>query len=328
MSNQPTDATVEPVAPAAPLAPMAKRKLLEAAEGTSFDAFTLRDWGTLAAIAAIWGSSFLLISIGLGTEADPHFAPGLVALLRVAFGAATLVMFPKARKKIADRSDRIRIFVLGWIWIGVPFLLFPFAQQHVDSSVAGMINGGVPIMSALWGTVLLRRLPAKTQAIGIALGFAGIVGVSYPSLGGSSASAYGAMLLLIAIFMYGLSTHLVVPLQQKYGGLAVILRAQLSALVLIAPVGLWQVSDSTFAWGPLLAMVPLGVLGTGIALVMMAALVGRVGGARGSVSIYLVPIVSIVLGVTLNSEVVEPIAYAGMALVLLGAWLTSRAVKR
>jgi drug/metabolite transporter (DMT)-like permease len=322
------EAAPEPIAPAMHLAPMAKRKLLEAAEGTSFDAFTARDWAALLGIAVIWGSSFLLISIGLGTDTAPRFAPGVVALLRVLLGAATLALFPKARKKITDRSDRVRIFALGWIWIGVPFLLFPFAQQHVDSSVAGMINGGVPLTAALWGTLLLRRLPARTQAVGIALGFVGIVGVAYPSLGGSSATAFGAMLLLIAIFMYGLSNQLVVPLQQKYGGLAVILRAQLSALVLIAPVGLWQLSDSTFAWGSLLAMVPLGVLGTGIALVMIADLIGRVGGARGSVAIYLVPIVSIVLGVTLNSETVQPIAYAGMGLVLLGAWLTSRAVKR
>ena len=118
--------------------------------------------------------------------------------------------------------------------------------------------------------------------------------------------------------MYGLSTHLVVPLQQRYGGIAVIWRAQLSALVLITPVGLWQLPRSAFEWGPVLAMVPLGVVGTGLALVWMADLAGRVGGSRAAVAIYLVPIVAIALGVLVRDEAVSPLALGGMVLVLLG----------
>jgi drug/metabolite transporter (DMT)-like permease len=125
--------------------------------------------------------------------------------------------------------------------------------------------------------------------------------------------------------MYGLSTHLVVPLQQKYGGIAVIWRAQLSALVLVTPVGLWQLPESSFAWSSALAMIPLGVLGTGLALVWMADLAGRVGGSRASVGIYLVPLVAIALGVLVRGESVAPLALGGMVLVLVGAFLTSRA---
>lgn len=301
----------------------ARRRILEAGEGATADAFALRDWGALVTVAAIWGSSFLLIELGLRS-----FAPGLVALLRVGMGAATLALFPAARRSVTDRGDLLRIAMLGWIWIGVPFLLFPIAQQHVTSSVAGMINGGVPVASAVWSTVLLRRLPGRLQRIGIVVGFAGIVAVFLPQLQDSAATAFGASLLILAVLMYGLSTQLVVPLQQRYGGLAVILRAQLSALVLITPVGLWQLPDSSFSWTSLLAMIPLGVLGTGIALWLMADLVGRVGGERGSVAIYLVPLVSIVLGVTFLAETVATLALVGMALVLLGAWLTSRADRR
>lgn len=322
-----TDAACAPDADTATEAPTdpptGRRRLLEAGEGATADAFAVRDWAALLAIAMIWGSSFLLIELGLRS-----FAPGLVALLRVALGAATLALFPRARRPIGDRGDLLRIAVLGWIWVGIPFLLFPIAQQHVTSSVAGMINGGVPITSAIWSTILLRRLPGRIQRVGIVVGFVGIVGVFLPQLRESEATAFGAVLLLVAVALYGLSTQLVVPLQQRHGGLAVILRAQLSALVLIAPVGLWQLPMSSFSWTSLLAMVPLGMLGTGIALAMMADLVGRVGGARGSVAIYLVPVVSIVLGVTLLGEVVAPLALAGVGLVLLGAWLTSRAEHR
>lgn len=300
-----------------------RRRLLEAGEGASFDAFAPRDWGFIAAIAVTWGSSFLFIAIGLDS-----LAPGVVSLARVGLGALTLSLFPRARKRIEDRSDLVRIAVLGQLWIGVPFLLFPIAQQHVDSSVAGMINASMPIAAATWGIVLLRRLPGRIQLVGLLVGFLGIVGVFLPQLRESEATAFGALLLLAAVVMYGLSTHLVVPLQQRYGGIAVIWRAQLSALVLIAPVGLWQLPASTFTWSSAAAMVPLGVVGTGLALVWMADLAGRVGGSRAAVAIYLVPIVAIALGVVVRDEAVSPLALGGMVLVLLGAFLTSRAEQR
>lgn len=303
--------------------PSAPRRLIEAGEGTSLDAFEPRDWGFIAAIAVTWGSSFLFIAIGLDA-----FAPGVVSLARVGLGALTLSLFPRARRPIGDRGDLLRIAFLGQVWIGIPFLLFPIGQQHVDSSVAGMINASMPIAAAAWGVLLLRRLPGPSQLGGLLVGFTGIVLVFLPELRESEATAFGALVLLAAVVLYGLSTHLVVPLQQRYGSLAVIWRAQLSALVLIAPVGLWQLPDSRFAWPSALAMVPLGVVGTGLALAWMAGLAGRVGGSRASVAIYLVPLVAIALGILVRDEQVAPLALGGMVLVLLGAYLTSRADRR
>lgn len=87
------------------------------------------------------------------------------------------------------------------------------------------------------------------------------------------------------------------PLQQKYGSLPVLFNAQLAALVIVIPFGLIQIPGSTWARASALAMIPLGALGTGLAFVLMATLVGRVGGPRGSIAIYFVPVVAIVLGV-------------------------------
>lgn len=103
-----------------------------------------------------------------------------------------------------------------------------------------------------------------------------------------------------------------------------LLRAQLAALVLLLPFGLWGLGGSTFTWPSVLAMVPLGVLGTGVAFVFMTTLVGRVGGPRGAVATYFIPVVAIALGVLFLDERVAPAALAGTALVVAGAWLTSR----
>ncbi len=286
--------------------------------GTHQDSFGMSEWGLLSGVALIWGSSFVFMAIGLDA-----FNPGVVTLARVSLGAMTLALIPKARAGI-DREDRSRVFLLGIIWIGIPLMIFPIAQQWIDSSVAGMLNGAVPITSAVFATILLKRLPGWRQLLGIGVGFFGIVAISAPGLAQSSGTALGTLLVVGAVVLYGLSTNLAVPLQQKYGALPVLLNAQLAALVIVLPFGLAQIPGSTWAWPSALAMIPLGVLGTAVAFVLMTTLVGRVGGPRGSVAIYFVPIVAMVLGVVVRSDVIERIAIVGIVLVLLGAWITSR----
>lgn len=309
----------DPSAPTQPAeAPAPRRRLVETSGGTISDAFGATEWGLLSAVAVIWGSSFLFMEVGL--EA---FRPGVVTMARVALGALALGLVPRARAAV-DREDLPRVVLLGMTWVAVPLSLFPIAQQWIDSSVAGMINGAVPITTAVWSTVLLRRLPGRMQLVGIVLGFAGVVAIFLPELRGSSASALGASLVVLAIVLYGLSANMAVPLQQRHGALPVLFRAQLAALLVVVPIGLWQMPGSTFAWGPALAMVPLGTLSTGLAFVCMATLVGRVGGPRGSVAIYFVPVVAVALGVMVLGERIAPLALLGTALVLLGAWATSR----
>jgi drug/metabolite transporter (DMT)-like permease len=276
------------------------RRLLEAGSGSRTEAFGAQEWLLLSGIALIWGSSFLFIDIGLET-----LRPGVVALARLALGVATLALFPAARRPV-DREDLPRVAFLGVIWAGLPLLLFPVAQQWIDSSL------------------LLRRPLGRTQTLGLLVGFAGVVAIFWPELQGSRATTLGAALVLLAVACYGLAVNLAVPLQQRYGALPVLLRAQLAAVALLLPFGLWSLPGSRLAWGPALAMLPLGILGTGLAFVLMTTLVGRVGGPRGAVATYFIPVVAIALGVVFLGERVAPAALLGTALVLAGAWLTSR----
>src|SRR5699024_565293 len=82
-------------------------------------AFTLRDWGLLVAVALMWGSSFILIKVGLH-----DFSPEAVAWLRIAFGALALTLLPGARRPLRHRRDWGPTAVLGVIWMAVPFTLF------------------------------------------------------------------------------------------------------------------------------------------------------------------------------------------------------------
>jgi drug/metabolite transporter (DMT)-like permease len=286
------------------------------------DAFTPGDWGLLVSLALIWGASFVFIEIGLES-----LSPAQIAFLRVALGTAALALNPASRRRV-ERRDWPRLVLLGLTWMGVPFILFPIAQQSIDSSLAGMLNGGVPLWAALVATIVARRLPPRGVLIGLAAGFTGIVLVSLPTLDTEGSSTAGALLIVLATVMYGFSLNVAVPLQRRYGSLPVMLRAQSVAAAFTLPFALAGVGSTRPTVASMAAVTVLGVLGTGIALAMMATLAGRVGAARGSIAIYLVPVVAIVLGVTLRDEAIAPLALLGTTCVIAGAVITSRSQRR
>ena len=298
--------------------PVRRRRLLEGGIGTRSEAFGPVEWALLAGIGLIWGSSFFLIDIAL--EA---FRPGVITAGRVILGATALSLLPAARRPI-EREDLPRAAFLGVIWIGIPLSLFPIAQLWIDSSVAGMLNGAMPLATAAWSALLFRRAPARVQVAGLVVGFVGVVAISWAQLQGSEATLLGTVLVLAAITLYGLAANIAVPLQQRYGALPVLLRSQLAALVIVIPFGLFHLPGSHWSGEAALAVIPLGALGTGLAFALMATLVGRVGGPRGSVAIYFVPLVAMALGALVLDEDIARSAMAGTALVITGAWLTSR----
>jgi drug/metabolite transporter (DMT)-like permease len=292
--------------------------VLSTSVGTHRGAFTLLDWMLFVGIGVIWGSSFLLIAIGL--EA---LEPGLITWLRVALGASVLWLVKAARTPVA-REDRPRILALSFLWVAVPFTLFPLAQQWITSALTGLINGALPIFATATGALMLRRLPGPTQVVGLTIGFGGVSAIAGPSLAEGSSEALGVLLVLAAVGCYGVAINIAAPLTQRYGSLPVMARMLGLATLWTAPFGVVGLAGSTFAWGSLVAMVALGAIGTGFAFVVMGRLVGRVGSSRASFATYLIPVVALALGAVFLDEVVEAISVAGIALVIGGAMLASR----
>lgn len=294
-------------------------RLLSTSHGTNREAFSGADWALFLSLVLIWGGSFLFIAIGLD-----HFHPGLVTFLRVGFGAGTLALVPRARRSPVGKEDWPRVAVLGLIWIALPLSFFPIAQQWINSAVTGMLNGAMPIFTALVSVALLQELPGPRQGLGLLVGFAGIAAISVPSAEGGGTAVIGVLLVLAATICYAFATNLVAPLQQKYGSLAVLARVQWVALVLVTPYGLIGLAGSEFAWSSLAATLAVGVLGTGLAFVLMGTLTGRVGATRASFITYVIPVVALVLGVVFRGDQVAGAAVAGVVLVIIGALLASR----
>jgi drug/metabolite transporter (DMT)-like permease len=279
--------------------------------------FGALEWALLAAAAIAWGASFYFIEVGLD-----HFEPGAVAFLRVLFGAAVLALIPAARRPV-ERADLGGVALLGAVWMAVPFVLFAIAQQSIDSSLAGMINAAAPLFTAAIAAVLVRRLPSRIRGTGLLIGILGVAVISIPSIEGGS-SGLGVALVAIATFLYGCAFNLNAALQRRNETLPVVLRAQLAALVLLAPIGAVGIAGSEFAWSSAAAVFVLGTVGTGAAFVWFAILTARAGATRASLTTYFLPVVAIALGALALDEPIRAYALAGTALVLSGAYLATR----
>jgi len=285
---------------------------------TTSAAFSTTDWAVFGAIGAIWGASFLFIAIGL--EA---FEPGVITLLRVSLGALTLRLLPGSRMRLVP-EDRRRMLALSIIWVGIPFTLFPLAEQHINSAVTGLLNGATPMFAALFAVAFFGSRTTGPQLGGLVVGFGGVVLISLPSLGEGSSQVTGVVLVLLATVCYGLAVHLAAPLQVRYGSRPVMARMLALATIWTLPYGLLSIPSSRLELGPLVAVVVLGVVGTGLAYLLMGTLVSRVGPTRASFITYMIPVVSLLLGVVFRDDHVEAPALVGVVLVVVGAVLAGR----
>ena len=280
--------------------------------------FTGLDWLLSIGMALTWGSSFILIDVAID-----HFHVAVVPLGRTAFGALALIVLPSARQRI-DRSNYPVLLVLGGTWMAFPFLLYPLAEQTVSSSIAGMMNGALPVVVAVVTAIWTTTMPSSRRVLAIAVGFTGILLIALPSIdSGDAASPQGIGFLLLALVSYAVSTNLARPLQAKYNPASLMLHVELVACVLSLPYGIYGISQSNFAWSSLMALIALGALGTGYAFTLFSVLLKRTGIARSMIPTYFTPVVGTILGVGLNNEPLVWLSVLGMGVVVVAAWLTS-----
>jgi drug/metabolite transporter (DMT)-like permease len=277
------------------------------------------DWLLLAVPGLIWGASFLFIAEGLDA-----IAPNGLTFVRILVGFAALAFVPAARRSLAT-PDRAGIAWLGLLWFAFPLSMFPFAEQRISSALTGMLNGATPLFTAIVAAILARRAPSPGIAVGLLVGLTGAVLVAWPSLGEGRSSLEGVVLVLLAVIAYGVALNIARPLQQRHGALPVIWRAQAVALVLTAPLGLPDLAAARWSLRPLLALLALGALGTGLAQVLVTVAAGRLGTTRASATTFLIPPVALVLGVLVRDERVALLSVIGGAACVAGAWIIRRA---
>ncbi len=270
-------------------------------------------------IAIIWGSSFLWIAIAID-----HVATPVVPLARCLFAALALACVPGARRMI-DRADASMFAVTALVWMAIPFLLYPIAEQTVSTSVTGMLNGGLPVVNTVVTALFTSTFPSLVRIVAVSIGAVGIAMISLASVSGDAgADGRGVALLLVALLSYAVASNISRPLQAKYGTMPTMLWVAVFGTAWSMPLGLAGLPDSDFTWAALGALVALGAVGTGLAFAIYGVLLQRAGPVRGMIGIFFTPVVGLVLGVTFRNDELHAVAVVGMLVVIAGAVLTSR----
>jgi drug/metabolite transporter (DMT)-like permease len=288
-------------------------------DADSIGHFGISEWAMTAAVAAMWGSSFLWIAVAID-----HVEASVVPLGRCAFGAAVLVMFPAARRRL-ERRDWPRFVLLSILWMAIPFLLYPIAERTVSTSITGMINGGLPVVTAVVTAFWVRRAPSPLRIVGVLVGFAGIAVISITSVDeGTSADPKGIALLGVALLSYAVAANVAQPMYRKYGSFAPMMWMAIIASVLSLPYGVVGLVRGGFDLKALGALFMLGAIGTGIAFALYGVLLARAGTVRGMIGIFFTPIVGAILGVAVRGDSLHALAVVGMSIVIVGAVMVSR----
>jgi drug/metabolite transporter (DMT)-like permease len=269
--------------------------------------------------SSIWGSSFLMIKYSL-----EELNPSDIAIYRILIGALFINIFVRAKENIV-KTDNIKIFIISFFWMALPFYMFGIAEQTITSSLAGLINGSTPIFVAFIAVVFYKLKVTKIQVLYI---FTGFIGVGLISLsGGINEVSFeiGFLYALIASISYGIAVNMVEPLIQKYDSLIVIKMviryAFLISLIMLGPTASFKLPTVEVS---LIPMLILGIGGTGIAFLTYYKLLESVGRISSSFVVYMIPIFSIFFGYQFLNEITNSIQFIGIGVILSSAFLYSR----
>ena len=281
-----------------------------------------RDTFDLVLLASIWGSSFLFMRV-----AAPAFGP--VALVEVRMVAGALVLLPLlvAREGLgALRTHARPIAVISVLNFAAPFLLVTYAMLTLTSAFTSMLNGTVPMWTALIAALWFGERVRPSQWVGLAIGAIGVLvlvgdkielnrsGANWPET-----LAVGAALL--GMMFYGLSANVARRTLVGVPPLAPATGSQLGTAVLLAPAALLMWPAQPPSAGVWAAALVLGVLCTGFAHLLYFRLLARIGAMRAANVTYLIPLFATLWGTVFLAEPLTLRLVIGGAIVLAGTAL-------
>lgn len=279
----------------------------------------------IAALALLWGSGFFWIKLSL-----VGLSPFQLTFARLALGALVLGCLVAGRRLRVPREPRMwgHLAIAALISNAVPYTLFALAEQTVPSSLAGTINATTPLWTAVLAyTVGVDRLRCRRRVLGLIVGFAGAVILLAPWNIAASESLLGVLACLGAAVSYGLSyVYQARYITNRGYSPPVLAFGQLCAATVLLALTLPVTSDRPLRLegSVLLAILVLGVLGTGAAYVINYALITTEGPTTASVVTYLVPVVAVTLGLLVLREAIGLHIFLGTALILSGVALVQR----
>jgi drug/metabolite transporter (DMT)-like permease len=292
------------------------------------------------ALVLIWGSSFLLMKVGLESLSAVQ-----ISALRILSGAAVLALLLLVRGGRLPTGARVwgHLVVCGFFLGALPFTLFALSETRISSALAGIGNAATPIATVLAALAILpgeRATGRRLVAVGV--GFLGVITIMQPWTATDRPDLVGFAMALAGGASYGVGW----TYNRRFlsgvdlGGLSQPTATLLTALVLMVPVtvawalfqpeglaAIWSYDTpdaGMWPWLPLVCVLVLGLVGTGFAYTLQFDVVRGAGPVVGSTITYLIPVVSVLLGVLVLDERLGPWQVLGFVIVLGAAWVINR----
>ena len=276
-----------------------------------------KEWTAFIGLSLAWGSSFLFIKIAI-----QEVGPFTLAGTRVAIGAAALVLTALAmRSKVNLSRNQVRsLFVIGLFNTAMPFALISWAEIQLDSGVASILNGTVPLFTAIIAYFWLKEEQlSRRKIIGLLIGFAGvIVVISRDGLAGFQFNIGSQVAMLIATASYAFAA---VYIRKTSPGIPLVIQA--AGTLIFASILLWAgallfespvvVPTLSITW---IALIWLGIVGSFVAYLLYYYLLNSAGPTKAVMVTYIFPVVGVALGVLVLGESLNIQMVFGTALVI------------
>lgn len=287
-------------------------------------------WFLFTALCLIWGSSFILMKLGMFTaDHNAVLSANQVAAIRILSASLALLIFaPGAWRRLPSAGTGGYIFLSGLLGSFFPAFLFCLAESKIDSSLAGTINAVTPIFTLLIATVFYKSKIALHKWVGIAVGFAGCL-LLFVGKGETTGGSYSyATYAVLATVCYGINVNMVRHRLMQVPSLDI--AALAFSFLLLPSLAVLYFSDffdlplfeAPYS-GAIIASATLGVVGTALASILFYILVKRAGIVFASLVTYGIPFVALGWGL-LYGETIAGSQIAALMVILSGVYLANQ----
>jgi drug/metabolite transporter (DMT)-like permease len=267
-----------------------------------------------AAMCVIWGIPYLLIRVSV-----KELSPAMLVLARTAIASALLLPIAAYRRELRSLLPHwAPLLAFAAIEIALPWVLLGAAEQHVSSSLTGLLIAAVPLV----GAVLARERLGLQNGVGLLLGVAGVAAIVGVNVEGTSVGPL-AEIGLVAV-CYAVGPFILQRWLADLPALGVIAASLGVTTLAYIPIAAFSLPDRMPSAKVLGSVLALAVVCTAIAFLLFFALIAEIGAVRATVITYVNPAVAAVLGVGLLGERFTPGMGVGFALVLAGSALATR----
>jgi drug/metabolite transporter (DMT)-like permease len=281
-----------------------------------------RAWGAFAAVSVLWGLPYLFIKIA----DDGGMPPLVLAWSRVVLGAAVLLALAwRAGTLPALRGRGPWLVAFAVAEIAIPFPMIAAGEQRIASSTAAIVIATVPLLIAV---LSLRFEPSERvggrRLVGLLVGLVGVAALVGVDVSGDGGELLGVGAVLIAACGYATGPLILKRQLADLDPTATMGTCLAIAAAILTPFAALELPSATPSGGAFASVVVLGLLCTALALVLMAILIDAAGPTRASIITYVNPVIALALGIAFLGESPGTGALIGLALILVGSWLSTR----